>query len=202
MMYEAVAFVISDGAGVKLIGRNDLLIWSSQPYVYILLASILPVLFVLLNHTQFGYNTKSLQSGQKVAVEVGINEKRNAVLCYMIAGSLLAAAGAIKMSILGTMSPELGLSSTSYIQNAFLPMFLGTGLAKFCDRNVGVIVGALTQSIIISAMGKLGFPSSLQTVLQGVLVLCFFAYSFNKYKIVEWQMFQKKKEKAEKQLVQ
>jgi ribose/xylose/arabinose/galactoside ABC-type transport system permease subunit len=120
----------------------------------------------------------------------------NTVLCYAIAGGLLAAAGVVNMSVLGTISPDLGLTSMSYIQNAFLPMFIGVTLSKYGDRNVGVIIGALTQAIITAAFGKLGVSTSWQTILNGMIVLAFFAYSFNYYKIVEWQMFKEKKHQA------
>lgn len=198
MIYEALGFIISKGAGVKLIGRNDLLIWSTQPYIYILCLVILIILVIILNYTKFGYNTNSLRTGQQIAVNVGIKEKRNTVFCYTIAGVLLAAAGVISTSILGTMSPELGLTSISYIQNAFLPMFIGTALAKYGDRNTGVLIGSLTQAIITSGFGKLGISTSWQAILNGIIVLLFFAYSFNSYKIVEFEMFKQKRNTAEK----
>lgn len=193
MIYEAIGFKISSGAGVKMIGRMDLLIWAQKPYVFILMGVVLVILYILLNKTQFGYNTNSLRSGQKLAVDVGINEKVNAIICYAIGGFTMAAAGVVNLSVLGTVTPEIGLGSASYIQNAFLPMFIGGILAKYFDRNVGVIIGALTQSIIFAGIGKLGVPSAWQSVITGMIVLCFFAYSFNAYRIVEYKMFKEKK---------
>lgn len=196
MTYEALGYIVSGGAGVKLIGNQRLLVWATNPHIYIMCAVIVFILYIILNFTIFGYNTNALRSGQELAVNVGINEKVNTVLCYAIAGGLLAAAGVVNMSVLGTISPDLGLTSMSYIQSAFLPMFIGTTLAKYGDRNVGVIIGALTQAIITAAFGKLGVSTSWQTILNGMIVLAFFAYSFNHYKIVEWQMFKEKKHQA------
>lgn len=200
MIYEAVGFVISKGSGVKMIGKNDLLIWSQKPYIYILCASVIAVLYFLLNKTKFGYDTNSLRSGQEIAVNVGINEKKNTLICYIIAGVCLAAAGVINLSVLGTVTPELGLGSAAYIQNAFLPMFIGNFLAKYFDRNLGVIMGALTQSIIFAGIGKLEVPSAWQSVITGFIVLMFFAYSFNSYKIVEFKMFKEKRIRAEQEI--
>ncbi len=196
MIYEAIAFNISGGSGVKLIGRNDLLIWAHQPYIFIILIGVIALLYILLNYTKFGYDTNSLRNGQEIAVTLGINEKRNTLICYGIAGLCLGAAGVINMSVLGTVTPNLSLASISYIQNAFMPMFIGTLLAKFFDRNTGVLMGALTQSIIFSGIGKLGVPSAWQAVVTGVIVLGFFAYSFNSYRIVEYKLFKQKREKA------
>lgn len=200
MIYEAIGFKISGGAGIKMIGRMDLLIWAQKPYIYLLMGTALVILYLILNRTQFGFNTNSLRSGQKIAVDVGINEKRNAILCYMIGGIAMAAAGVVNLSVLGTVTPELSLGSAAYIQNAFLPMFIGGILAKYMDRNLGVIMGALTQSIIFAGIGKLGIPSAWQSVITGIIVLAFFAYSFNAYRIEEYKMFKEKKAKAVQEL--
>lgn len=196
MVYEAIGFKISKGAGVKMIGHNELLIWAQKPNIYILCIAALVILYVVLNRTQFGFNTKSLQSGQEIGVNVGINEKKNAIICYMIGGICMAAAGVVNMSVLGTVTPELGLGSASYIQNAFLPLFIGGILAKYFDRNVGVVIGALTQAIVFAGIGKLGVPFAWQSVVTGIIVLGFFAYSFNAYRIVEFQRFKEKRAKA------
>lgn len=202
MIYEAIAFVISNGAGIKLLGKDELLVWANGPYLYILCFIIVAALVIILNYTQFGYDTKSLSVGQEISVSIGINENKNAIICYTIAGFCLAAAGVINMCVLGTVTPKLGLASASYIQNAFLPMFIGNLLAKYFDRNTGVIIGALTQSIIFAGIGKIGVPSAWQSVVSGVIVLAFFAYSCNQYKIVEYKMFKEKRARALKAQVE
>ena len=45
-------------------------------------------------------------------------------------------------------------------------------------------MGAFTQAVITSGFGKLGFSSSLQTVLNGVIVMAFLVYTSNSYKLV------------------
>lgn len=197
MIYEALCFALTGGSGVTLIGRSDMLIWAGQPYIYILCIAVVAVLYFLLNKTKFGYHCNALKSGQEIAVSLGVDEKKNTLICYIIAGVCLAAAGVVNLCVLGTVTPELGLGSNSYIQNAFMPMFIGNLLAKYFDRNTGVIMGALTQSIIFAGIGKLGVPSAWQSVITGIIVLCFFAYSFNAYKIVEFQMFKEKRAKAQ-----
>lgn len=196
MIYEAVGFVVSSGGGIKLIGRNDLLIWAKQPYIFIILIVIVGVLIVVLNFTRFGYNANALRTGQETAVKMGIDEKRNTLIAYVISGVCLAAAGIINLSVLGTTIPVLSLGSIAYIQGAFMPMFIGGLLAKYADRNVGVIIGALTQSIIFAGIGRLGVPSAWQSVITGVIVLGFFGYAFNAYKITEFKMFKEKRQLA------
>lgn len=194
MIYEALGFIITDGAGVRLVGRNDILIFASAP-VAILVGAVLVILIIVLNFTVFGYNTNSLRTGQEISVNVGIDENRNSVWCYVISGGLMACAGLINTSRLGNVSVETGLSSASYLVNAFLPMFIGGALAKYSDRNIGVIIGAFMQSCMISAfgIGKLNFSTHLQTVMSGLTVLIFMFVSNNGYRLSEEKQLRMKK---------
>ena len=58
------------------------------------------------------------------------------------------------------------------------------------------MMGALAQACITSGFAKLGFSSSLQTVLNGVIVMVFLIYTSNSYKIVLNKMYKAKKERA------
>jgi len=196
MIYEAIAYGINDSKGIRLIGRNDLLIFAKWPYDLIVLACVLVVLIYLLNFTKFGYNTNSLRTGQKNAVDVGVNEKRNAVACYVIAGGLMATAGAIFFSRFGTMSPKTGLASSTFLMDAFLPMFIGVALAKYSDKNIGTVVGAFIQAAIYQTFITLGFSISVQNVLNGAVVLLFLVYASNYYKVGLHKMHKAKKHAA------
>ncbi len=202
MIYEAIAFISTNGAGVKLIGRNDLLVFAKAPGVFILLIIAIAVLFVLLNLTAFGYHCRSLQSGQEISVNLGIDERKNVIACYIISGALMAAAGLINTSRLGTVTPDTGLGTSSYIMNAFLPMFVGVVLSRFGDRNIGVIMGAFMQAVITSAFGagKLNFSTNLQTVLNSVIILVFMFVTSNSYKLEEVKIIKKRREEAKEEL--
>jgi ribose transport system permease protein len=197
MIYEAIGLIYNNAEGVRLIGRNDLLVFAKLPNLLIILGIVLIVLIFLYNFTRFGYNWNSLQNGQKVAVDVGINEKRNAVACYVIAGVLLGLAATIYLSRFGTIAPEVGLTSSSYFMGAFLPLFIGGAIDKYSDKNIGVMIGALTQAFLTSGLSKVGASSSMQTVLNGLIVMGFLIYSFNKYKLVEVKMFKEKRKAAQ-----
>jgi ribose transport system permease protein len=197
MIYEAIGFLLNDGKGIRIINKPDLLIFAQQPYISILAIVVLIILVILLNFTKFGFNTNSLRGGQAIAVNIGINEKVNTVICYLLAGALMAAAGVISLSILGSCAPKLGLGSSSYMMNAFLPMFIGGFLARYSDRNIGVMVGSFVQACIISGFAILGLSTSLQSVLNSLIVLSFLVFTSNSYKIVEFQMMKEKRLKAE-----
>jgi len=197
MIYEAIGFLVNEGRGVRIVNNPTLLIFAQQPYITFLALIVVIVLIVLLDFTKFGFDTNSLRGGQAIAVNIGVNEKTNTLICYLIAGALMATAGVISLSILGSCTPKLGLGSSSYMMNAFLPMFIGGFLAKYSDRNIGVMIGSFTQACIISGFAILGLSSSLQSVLNSVIVLVFLVFTSNSYKIVEFQMMKEKRLKAQ-----
>lgn len=196
MIYEAIGFIYNKAKGVKLMGKNDMLIFARLPWALIVIAAVLVVMVILWDFTKFGYERKALASGQKIATDVGINEKKNAVICYVIAGVLLGLAAVVYISKYGTVSPETGLSSSSYFMTAFLPMFIGGAIAKYSSHPVGVFIGAVTQAFITSGFSWLGFSSSMMTVLNGVIVMAFLIYTSNSHLLVEQKLFHEKLEKA------
>ena len=127
---------------------------------------------------------------------MGVNEKTNSVVCYIIAGGLMGFAGIMYISQNGIIAPQTGLSSSSFMMNAFLPMFIGNALAKYSDRNIGVIVGAFCQACLSSALVYLGAGPSMQTVMNGVAVMLFLIYVSNNYKFALHRAWREKKEKA------
>ena len=196
MVYEAIAFIINDGNGIRLIGRFDMLIWARPPFNLLLLAVILAILVYLLNFTKFGYDAGALETGQKNAVDVGINENTNALISYSIAGGLMGAAGVLYLSQYGYIAPQSGLSSASFMMGAFLPVFIGGALAHYSDRNIGVVIGAFIQASVSSAIVNLGISSSMKTVIDGLIVLVFLVYLFNKHKFELNRLYRQKKARA------
>lgn len=200
MVFEAIGFSINKGRGARFLGDFGLLIWSKPLYSVLLMGGVLIVLIYLLNFTKFGYDCRSLQTGQKNAVDVGVNEHKNAVVCYVIAGFLMACAGTVTLCKNGMIAPDTGLASQSYMMSAFLPMFIGQALAPYSDRNVGTVVGAFCQACLTSGLIYLGCGPSLKTVLDGMTVLLFLIYTSNSYKFGLHKAWAAKKAVAEKAL--
>lgn len=196
MIYEALGFVLSNAKGVKLIGRIDMLIYSRFPNNLILMAVVLVLLVIVYDYSKIGYNRRALQGGQKIAVDVGINEKRNAVYCYMIAGALMGLAACVYLSKYGMVSPETGLSSSAYFMSAFLPMFIGNIFGRYSSQPIAIYMGGLVQAFITSGLSRMGVSNSAMTVINGLVVCAFLIYSSNSYKLVEAQLFREKLQKA------
>ena len=182
--------------GVKLVGKNDMLIFARMPGALILIVIVLVIMVFLWDHSKFGHNRAALAKGQKIATDVGINEKKNALICYIIAGGLLGLAGVVYISKFGSVSPETGLGSSTYFMTAFLPFFIGGAIEKYSSHPIGVYMGAISQAILVCGLSKIGASSSMQTVINGVVVMAFLIYTSNSYKLVEAKMFKEKLKKA------
>lgn len=196
MIYEAIGFMYNKAKGVKLIGKNKMLIYSKLPWALIVIVIVLIVLTILWEYTKFGYEREALSGGQKIATDLGINEKTNAVICYVIAGVLLGIAGCVYISKYGTVTPETGLSSASYFMSAFLPIFIGGAIAKYSSKPIAIFIGAITQAFFTSGFSAMKMSSSMMTVMNGVIVMLFLIYTSNSYIFVEQRMFREKLEKA------
>ena len=196
MIYEAIGFIFNRAKGVKLMGKNNMLVFARLPWAGVVIAVVLIVMVILWDFTKFGYERKALATGQKITTDVGINEKKNAVLCYLIAGILLGIAGVVYISKYGTVSPETGLSSSSYFMTAFLPMLIGGAIAKYSSHPIAVFIGAITQAFITSGFSWMGLSSSTMTVMNGIIVMAFLIYTSNSHLLVEQKMFREKLDKA------
>ncbi len=191
MIYEAVAFMYNNAKGIRLIG-SPMLVFSRTTNSLILTVVVLAVLVVIYDYTRIGYNRRALRDGQKIAVDVGIKEKHNAVYCYVIAGAMMGLAGCVYLSKNGVLAPETGLSSSSYFLTAFLPMFIGGMFGKYSSYPIAIFMGAVVQAILSSGLQRMGVPSSVQSVINGVIICAFMIYASNSYKLVEVQMFKDK----------
>ena len=148
LFYEGMAFALTDGYGVSFVANKEL---TSFPGVlnYVLVIVIGLVLFIaIFDYTQFGYEYKSLLSGQKVSVNTGIHEVSNAVICYTIAGGFMGVVGFISASNTGNIQMSLNFGSIGVMFTAFLPMFIGGFIGRFCNEKIGYLLGAVTTAFI------------------------------------------------------
>ena len=195
MIYEAFAYMQNKAKGVRMFGHKAL-IFANLPYSLIVVGVALVILIFLFNFTKFGYQWRMLRSGQKIAVDIGVNEKKNAVICYVIAGVLLGIAACMYLSKYATVAPEVGLTSSTFFMSAFLPIFIGGAIEKYSDKNIGIMMGAFTQAVMTSGFANLGFSNSLQTVLNGVVVMGLLVYTSNAHKLVLAKLYKSKLSKA------
>lgn len=183
LLLEGAAFTVTGGKGVSLVTRSDLIGFAKISNYLMILIIALAVIIFLLDYTRFGANYRALTSGQKIAVETGINEARNAVGCYVIAGGLMGVVGFISATNTGSIQMSLNFGSIGVMFTAFLPMFIGGYIGRFSNERLGMMLGAATTALISLGYARLNAASSTQSIISAMILVLFLIYLNNEYTI-------------------
>lgn len=192
LLYEGAAFAITGGNGVSFVSNRALTSFPGVAnYLIVIVIGLLFVVFVF-DFTRFGYEYKALLSGQEVAVNTGIKEIPNTIVCYMIAGGLMGVVGFISATNTGTIQMALNFGSIGVMFTAFLPMFIGGFIGRFCNEKIGYLLGAMTTAFISLMYARLKMDSSVQQIVTAVILVVFLIYLNNEKKIIELTMIKKR----------
>ena len=176
LLYEGLAFVITDGYGVSFVNNTELVGFPSVTnYLLIIIVAVI-FMIVIFDHTEFGFNYKALLSGQKVSVNTGIKEIGNTLGCYAIAGALMGVQGFVTSTNTGTIQMALNFGSIGAMFVAFLPMFIGGFIGRFANDKLGYLLGAVSMAFVSIANFsqrnyQLGYAFKFMRII--LLVLCF-----------------------------
>lgn len=203
LVFECVCFAINNQQGVILFGKPGVEILSNITFVIIVSAAIVLVAYYLFQLSSFGFKYRAIQGSQKLAADAGINIYSNCVLCYVIAGALVACAGVFTTIYQGNLTPVLGMTSNGKVFTNMFPMVLGTWIGLLChNRELGILMGSVTVNIIILGLTKLGLSSSVQNVVVYALFLIFVIYNTNSSKIAYYKARKARLAVAEKKLAE
>jgi ribose transport system permease protein len=185
IFYESFIMVYNGGLGARL--RNfDMLRLSMSPNIFIIGISAMLIFYIIFTHTQFGYNVRSLASKQSLAVNTGINEKKNVIGCYLLCGFFVGIAGAILVAMSGTLTATPQFNGSMFIMfQAFPPVFIGFYLMRYANLTIGVVLGAFTMQVLTTGMLALGIPSAMQDIGIGVFLMLFVAFTSNQERFKE-----------------
>ena len=189
LFYEGLAFAITNGYGVSFVANQELTSFTNSPwnYVWVIIGALVIYIFIF-DHTRFGYEYRALVSGQKVAVNTGINEIKNAVGCYAISGALMGVVGFLSATNSGTVQMALNFGSIGTMFTAFLPMFIGGFIGRFCNEKIGYLLGAVTTALMSLTYARLLVDSSVQQIITAVVLVLFLIYLNNENKVIELVM--------------
>lgn len=183
LFYEGLAFTITDGKGISFFTIDKLMTFKSVQNYLILIVVALLIVVVLFDYTRFGYQYKALMSNQKVSVNTGIKEVPNALGCYAIAGGLMGAVGFVSATNAGNIEMAVNFGSIGVMFTAFLPMFIGGFIGRFCNERIGYVLGAATTSLISLTYARLNVETSIQQITTALLLVGFLIYLNNESRI-------------------
>lgn len=127
---------------------------SNIPLMIIITLVATVFMIIIFEYTKIGYDYRSLQSGQKIATDTGVDEIKNALICYAISGALLGCAGIINYSAVKAVQPSLNFGSVALMFDCFCPMFFGGFLMRYTNKNLGILLGVIGYAFIQIGLGQ------------------------------------------------
>ena len=184
LIYEGITFTVTSGKYVMDEVRNPSMTAFAGSWYFpaILIVLVLALMIWLFDHTRFGYDYKALQSGQKVAVNTGIREIPNAIVCYVICGALMGLVGFLNAARSSNINGgALNFGSIGIMFTAFLPMFIGGYIGRFSNEKLGYFLAALCMSMLNSTFAAFSneISASMQSIINAVLLVVFLIYLNN-----------------------
>ncbi|MBP5750278.1 MAG: ABC transporter permease [Firmicutes bacterium] len=179
LIYEALAFITSEGKGFNLFGTegNGILIdiWFTLGVIAVFIVLIL----YILGFTRYGYRLRAIQGSQRIAKASGINVFTNAILSYTFAGGAVAVSGMLDSAMSNGMKVATGFMSNGTVMANMFPMFLGMYLARRSNQAVGIMVASLTLTLFALGLSKLALNDAQQNVITMLLFLLLLVYLAN-----------------------
>ncbi len=186
MVYETLNRVINDGQGAKLAG-NTYTLFGKAPWIYVLAFVVFMVFLIIFTYTKFGYNVRALGNNQAIANNIGVNEKKNVVLSYILCGVILGVAACVNASMKGnieassTFNNNMGMMFT-----AFPAVFIGLYLYRYTNITWGIFIGAICIAMMKAGVLALGLPSAVQDIGVGAFLFFFIALTTNQGRFLDW----------------
>ncbi len=181
LIWEVVPYVVSGGKGLNLFGVEGMDILSEAWFQIAVVVLMAVLVYILMNYTRLGYETKAVQGSQYIAKNSGINIFRHAVECYTLAGALICIAGVLDVSFTTQMASSLGNTSNGVVTANMFAMILGSYIGEKSDSSIGIIVASLTLSIFKYGLSMMELSEANNSVVNMVIFICFLVYQANRY---------------------
>lgn len=184
LIFEGIMYTITSGKYVMEEVQNSSMSHFAGTWVYAacIIVGVLIFTILLFDHTRFGFDYNALRNGQKVAVNTGIKEVGNAIICYMVCGFLMGIVGFLNAARNTNINGgQLNFGSIAIMFTAFLPMFVGTYIGRFCNEKFGFLLAAVVMSLLNSTFAVLSneVTASMQSIINAVLLVVFLIYLNN-----------------------
>ena len=184
LIYEGILYTITGGKYLMKEVQNSSMSAFANTWVYafIIILVVLIFMVVVFEKTTFGYDYAALKSGQKVSINTGINEVKNALICYGICGALMGLVGFLNAARNTTINGgHLNFGSIAIMFTAFLPMFIGGYISRYCNEKMGFLLAAVCMSLLNSTFAVFSnqVTASMQSIINAVLLVVFLIYLNN-----------------------
>ena len=130
--------------------------------------------YVIYNHfTVAGKQSKLLRENQTAAVNIGINEKKNTVITYVISGFIFGLAGVLYAAQNTIYKVTTPLETAGTLFSNIVPSLVGLFLARYIDDSLGTFIGALTITLLYYGLDVIGVSSGMKVVWYSLFLAVF-----------------------------
>lgn len=173
LLYEAMTMIIGGGKGANIMGIESLNIFGRMPVVFIVMAAAMALYHFVTTYTTAARQSKLLANGQQIAVNIGINEKKNVYIAYIFSGILFGLAGAVFASQ-NVIETQSNLSTSSILFSYIVPVYIGFFLGKFSIEVIGIFAGSITIQFMNYGLNSLGYgKGGWDNILFGIFMMSF-----------------------------
>ncbi|MGN0337955.1 MAG: ABC transporter permease [Lachnospiraceae bacterium] len=189
LIYEGILYTLTSGKYLMTEVQNASMsgFVGTCVYAFLIILVVLAFSILLFDHTKFGFDYNALKNGQKVAVNTGIKEVGNAVICYMICGGLMGIVGFLNAARNTNINGgQLNFGSIAIMFTAFLPMFIGSYIGRFSNEKLGFLLAAVVMSLLNSTFAVFSneVTASVQSIINAILLVVFLIYLNNENLLV------------------
>jgi ribose/xylose/arabinose/galactoside ABC-type transport system permease subunit len=179
LIWECIAFAGSKSAGLQLFGIPGVGILSDVKFSIVVTIIVAAICAVILEYTKFSYDKRSIRGSSKIAQNSGIDVFKNAVICYTLAGALVAISGVLDAGLSGSYAAAIGFSSNAVVMKHIFAMRLGNYMSKWSNQAVGILSAAFVLQIFTAGIVNLRLDTAVNSALNLLLFLFFLIYLAN-----------------------
>lgn len=173
-LFESIPGIVLGGdAGPDIMFMSEYNVLGLFPLILVPFAIACILYFCYDKFTVVGRQTTLLARNQGAAVNIGINEKKNVIVCYIISGILFGLAGAVYATQNTIVVITTPLQTAGTLFSNIIPSLVGLFLSRFIDDTLGTFVGAFTISLLYFGLESMGVLSGMRTIYYAVFLAIF-----------------------------
>lgn len=170
-VYKAAAMIVSSGSdmpitGFGVLGKTQLLGIHLPVWMFLVLFLVLGF---VLKRTGFGRTVYTIGSNEEAAFISGVKVKPRKILLYALNGLIVAFAGMVLLSKLGSANPNMG---DGYEMQAISACAIGgITLTGGVGTALGSFLGIMFLGIIRNGLNLMRVPTFYQYMVNGVIII-------------------------------
>lgn len=149
------------------------------PYIVIIAAVVIFLMWVLLNMTRTGKNIYAIGANPDAATVSGVNVNKTLIIVYIIAGALYGLAGSLQAARQGSATNNLGF--TWELDAIAACVIGGVSTSGGIGTVGGIVTGVLILTFMNNALVILGVSVYWQQIIKGLIIVAAVAIDIRKY---------------------